>query len=142
MNTPEDFSATVIEIPELHLVVSKAKEFPDDIKGSWQRLESKLPSLKGRKFYGLTFFKDGELIYYAALETEDAKEITSLGFPVMTVDPGKYAKVKLQDWEKHGDQIGEIFEDLRSRYVKDSSRPDIEFYRSQTELHLMMPITE
>jgi hypothetical protein len=140
MSTAKDFSATIVEMPELYLVVSKANEFPDDIKASWQRLESRLPTLKGRKFYGLTFFKDGELSYYATLETDDAREIAALGFPTMRVNAGKYTRVKLQDWEQHADQIGDIFEDLRSRYAKDGTRPDIEFYRSQKELHLLMPI--
>lgn len=98
--------------------------------------------MKGRKFYGLTYFKEGKLTYYAALEPQDAAEIAKLGFPEMMVKSGKYARVKLADWEEHRERIPEIFEDLRSKYKKDSSRPDIEFYRSQRELHLMMPVED
>lgn len=134
--------ASLVELPELHLVVSQAAEFPADLKGCWERLESKLPSLRGRKFYGLMFYKEGTPLYYAALETKDPQEIATLGFPTMTLKSGKYARVKLMDWPEHTDQIPEIFTELRSRYKKDGSKPDIEFYRSQTELYLLMPLAE
>lgn len=133
-------SVTIVSQPDIELVVCRANEFPAGIKDSWERLESNLASLKGRKFYGLTFFEDGQLVYYAGLQPMDATEVTALGFPTMKLKGGKYARVKLMDWNQHADEIGPIFDELMEEYKKDPDGPTVEFYRSQSELHLMIPI--
>lgn len=133
---------TIINLPDTQLVVCRAAEFPVGIKAAWDQLESKLPSLRGRKFYGLTFREDEGLVYYAGLEPLDAEEIARLGFPTKTLRGGKYARVKLLDWTKHADEIGEIFGELMDQFEKDPAGPTVEFYRSQSELHLMIPVLE
>ena len=137
-----DHKSTIVNQPGLRLVVCRATEFPAGIPDSWNRLESKLPSLKGRKFYGLTFFEDGHLVYYAGVEPLDENEAVSLGFPLMTLKGGEYARVRLMDWNDHTDEIGPIFDQLMEEYKKDPAGPTVEFYRSQTELHLMIPILD
>ncbi len=136
------YKASIVDQPDIKLIVCRATEFPTGIKDSWDRLESKLASLKGRKFYGLTFMEDGQLVYYAGLEPLDDGEISALGFPTMTLKGGKYARVKLMDWNNHTDQIGEIIDELMENYKKDPNGPSVEFYRSQSELHLMIPLSE
>ncbi len=118
-------SATIVQLPDIQLIVCRANEFPAGIKDSWRHLESKLKSLRdcflthykghkghegltfegqnscksvkfvaqhgfkllkihslrGRKFYGLNYFEDGQLVYYAALEPLSEHEIQVLGFP-------------------------------------------------------------
>lgn len=134
--------ATLINQPEIELVVCRAAEFPAGIKDSWERLESRLASLKGRKFYGLTFFEEGHLVYYAGLLPRDENDVRELGFPSLTLKGGKYARVKLFDWNEHADEIGPIFDELMGEYKKDPTGPTVEFYRSYSELHLMIPIAE
>lgn len=133
---------SIVNQPDIELIVCRADEFPAGIKDSWERLESKLASLKGRKFYGLTYFEEGQLVYYAGLQPVDDVEIKALGFPTMMLKGGKYARVKLMDWNNHADKIGPIFDELMEAYKKDPSGPTVEFYRSHTELHLMIPIIE
>ncbi|MGE5373611.1 MAG: hypothetical protein ACM3XO_01045 [Bacteroidota bacterium] len=103
---------TIISQPDVQLVVCRASEFPAGIKDAWDRLEAKLASLKGRKFYGLTFFEEGQLVYYAGLESKDEHEIASLGFPTIILKGGDYARVRLMDWTSHTDEISPIFGDL------------------------------
>jgi predicted transcriptional regulator YdeE len=136
------YKPTIVDQPDIELVVCRASEFPAGIKDSWQRLEGKLSSLKGRKFYGLTYYEDGHLVYYAGLEPRNEEEIAALGFPTLTLKGGKYARVKLMDWNNHADEIGPIFDELMGTYKKDPSGPTVEFYRSQSELHLMIPLAE
>ena len=133
---------TIVDQPDIELVVCRADEFPAGIKESWERLESKLASLKGRKFYGLTFWEDGHLVYYAGLQPVDEAEIQALGLPTLTLKSGKYARVKLMDWNDHVDEIGPIFDELIEEYKKDPSGPTVEFYRSHMELHLMIPLAQ
>jgi hypothetical protein len=135
-------NAAMVDQADTKLIVCRATEFPAGIKDSWERLESKLASLKGRKFYGLTYFRDGELIYYAGLESLDENEVASLGYPTIMLKGGKYSRVKLMDWNRHADEIGGIFEELMEEYQKDPDGPTVEFYRSQSELHLMIPISD
>jgi hypothetical protein len=132
----------MVNQPDVELIVCRAAEFPAGIKDSWERLESKLASLKGRKFYGLTRFEEGHLVYYAGLQPVDEGESEALGFPTMTLKGGKYARVKLMDWNNHADEIGPIFDELMETYKKDPNGPTVEFYCSHTELHLMIPLAE
>lgn len=129
-------------MPDLHLVVCRADSFPDGIPATWDNLESKLESLKGRKFYGLTYLEPSGLAYYAGLETTDAAEISALGFPTLLVTGGRCARVRLADWEEHVDQISEIFDWLIGNYDKDPNSPSIEYYRSRSELLLYIRLAE
>ena len=133
-------NVTLVNQPEIELIVCRATEFPTGIKDSWERLESKLASLRGRKFYGLTFFEDGQLVYYAGLQPIDEREINALGFPTLKLKGGKYARVRLLDWNNHADEISPIFDELMEKYKKEPNGPTVEFYRSNTELHLMIPL--
>lgn len=134
--------ATIVDQAAIELVLCRANEFPAGIKDSWRRLEARLSSLRGRKFYGLTYFENGELVYYAGVQPLNEEEAASLGFPRITLKGGKYARVKLMDWNKYADEIGPIFDELMEEYKKDPNGPTVEFYRSQSELHLMIPILD
>ncbi len=133
--------ATIVEMPEIHLVVCKADEVPSGIRASWRKLESKLPSLRGRKFYGLSYMEGNEMIYYAGVVPLNDAEVASLGFPRKVIEGGRYARVKLMDWSKHLNEIPAIFDELIQEF-KMGNGPAIEYYRSQYELYLMIPIAE
>lgn len=133
---------TMITLSDLRLVVNRAETFPDGIKGAWERLEAPLASLKGRKFYGLTFTEGDEVVYYAGLEPIDDDEIATLGFPLLTVKGGQYARSKLHNWTEHADKISEIIRAMLQQFGTDPIRPTIEYYRSQTELHLLVPVPD
>ena len=135
-------NVTIVDQPDIELVVCRAIGFPVGIRDAWTKLESKLASLKGRKFYGLTFMENSHLVYYAGLKPLNKGEAAALGFPILTLKGGKYARVKLMDWNNHADQIGEIFNQLMETYKKDPDGPTVEFYRSQSELQLMIPLDE
>lgn len=135
------YKTTVVTLPELRLVVRQATEFPQGIKAAWQELEAPLTTLRGRKFYGLTYAEESGLVYYAGLEPQNEAEITRLGLPTLSIPGGDYARVKLMDWSNHTDEIGPIFDELMRHYEMKPG-PTIEFYRSQTELHLLIPVSE
>jgi len=137
------FNATTVQMPDLNLVVVRAKHDKEpDIKAAWQTLESRLSSLKGRKFYGICCKEESEFAYYAGLEPLDQTEIEWLGFQTLTVKGGKYARVRLSDWRNHTDQIGPIFEELHKTFATNPNRPVVEHYRSQSDLDLLAPLAE
>ena len=130
-------------MPDLHLAVVRAEHDRDpEIKAAWRTLESKLSSLKGRKFYGVCCNEPSGLVYYAGLEPLDATETARLGLPTLEVKGGKYVRAKLSDWHQHTDQISAIFDDLERTFPTDSSRPALEYYRSHTELYLLAPLAD
>jgi predicted transcriptional regulator YdeE len=134
---------TTVQLPDLHLVVVRAERDREaEIKAAWQTLESKLPSLKGRKFYGVMSREESGPVYYAGLETADDDEVRSLGLPTFSIRAGSYVRVRILDWHQHTDQIGVIFDDLEKSFPIDPRRPSLEHYRSNSELDLLAPLRE
>jgi len=104
----------------------------------FRKLESKLSTLKGRKFYGALLGSPEEGVYRACV----AKKLTDnfKGLEGWAIPGGKYLRAKIKDWEKHLELIGPTFKDMTKGQNVDNSRPYIEFYRSQKKLILLLPI--
>jgi hypothetical protein len=109
---------------------------PQGAGEAFDRLEARLPSLKGRKFYGTML--NGEYRACVALEPQDSP--AAMGLETWTIPGGAYARRKLEGWPERLSEIGRIFGALAAEYPRDPARPNIEFYRSQKELLLLMPV--
>ena len=136
------YKATIVDLPDLRLMVVRANEFPSGLQMAWDGLESRLSSLKGRKFYGVSRDEGSQLAYFAGVVPASDEEVQALGLPTMTIKGGKYARAKLFDWPSHTDRIGQIFSELARDFSTDPSRWALEYYRSQSELHLLLPLIE
>ena len=107
-----------------------------------QRLESKLPSLKGRRFYGaFRLLPEGEE-YFACVEKITTDDPRAMGLDVGIIPGGLYVRRKIFDWEKviTAGQLGSISRSMGAQYPVDRSRPEVEYYRSMKELHLLVPV--
>jgi len=107
---------------------------------AFNQLESKLGSLKGRKFYGVLAGSTNSGIYSACVlmnKNDDPKE---LFLKEWYIPGGCYLKGKVLDWEKNINIIGETFSKMAKLVTVDSGRPVIEYYRSQRELILYLPV--
>jgi hypothetical protein len=136
------YKATIVDLPDLRLMVTRADEFPSGVQTAWDRLESRLSSLKGRKFYGVSRYEGSQMAYFAGVEPASDEEVTALGLPTMIIKGGKYARAKLLDWPKHTDKIGQIFSELTRDFPMDPNGWALEYYRSQSELHMLIPLAE
>jgi len=136
------YKATIVDLPDLRLMVTRADEFPSGIKSAWDRLESRLSSLKGRKFYGVSRYEGSQVAYFAGVVPASDEEVTALGLPTMMIKGGKYVRAKLLDWPNHTDRIGQIFDELMRDFPVDPNRWALEYYRSQSEVHLLRPLAE
>lgn len=132
--------ATIVDLPDLRLMVVRADEFPGGIKTAWDRLESRLSSLKGRRFYGVSRDEGSQVAYFAGVVPTSDEEVTQLGFPTMMIKGGKYARAKLLDWSSQTEKIGQIFSELIRNFPMDPNGWALEYYRSQSELHLLIPL--
>jgi hypothetical protein len=118
-----------------------------DMKGggpaeAMQKLEAKLPSIKGRRFYGLfRVLPEGEE-YFACVEKLSTDDPVAMGLDVGRIPGGLYVRRKVLDWSKviAEGKLPSIFQDMVRQYDVDRTRPEIEFYRSMTELHILIPV--
>ena len=127
--------STIIQQPPLRLITVKAKTFPEGIRAAWQEIETKR-KIKGRKAYGVIL--EGE--YFAGLVSDGELEERVTGLPIIEVPGGPCARIKLEDWQSHIAELGQLFAQMAAEHKADPSRPALEFYRSFTELHLLVPV--
>ncbi len=105
------------------------------------RLESKLDSLKGRKFYGVYFWEREE--YRACVRRQDGDDPEALGLRTATIPGGRYAYRRLKgDYETIIAAIAPTFDALAREHRVDPSRPSVEFYRRHEEFLLYLPVLE
>ena len=103
---------------------------------AFDRLEARLPSLKGRKFYGTML--NGE--YRACVELDPQDRPAAMGLDTWIIPGGAYVRRKLTGWPERLPEIGETFKAMAAEFPADPTRPNVEFYRSQKELLLFMAV--
>ncbi len=110
-------------------------------KAAFDKLESSLPALRGRKFYG---YFDPETEEYRACEATipDDPDPAPLGFKRWTVPAGTYVYETMMNWQSKIPTIHSTFEKLieENRPAVDRSRPMLEYYRGFEELRIMVPV--
>lgn len=135
-------SDTYVQFPETPVMRVKA-----DMKGGGPGqamilLESKLPTLKGRKFYGcFRETSEGE-DYYACVAQIDTDDPLGLGLETGVIPAGLYAKRKILNWLaviRQG-QLDKLYRELVRAHDVDLSRFSLEYYRSQAEMQLLVPV--
>jgi hypothetical protein len=106
------------------------------------RLESHLPTLRGRKFYGVFRLLPAGEEYFACVEQHSTDEPAKMGVETGVIPGGLYVRRKLAEWEKviAAGKLGTHFQELHQLYRADPDRPEVEFYRSMAEMHLLMPV--
>jgi hypothetical protein len=111
-------------------------------KAAMDALESKLPSLKGRRFYGAYRMLDDGEEYYACVEKLPTEDAAGLGLETGTIPGGRYVRRRVWDWESvvAAGKMKEVSDEFARGYDLDSERPSIEFYRSMKELHILLPL--
>lgn len=105
---------------------------------AFDELELKLTTLSKRKFYGTLSGSSKNGIYLACFVIQPMDCFKDL--ETWVIPGGKYAKSKLTNWSSKLKFISLIFKDMEKKYKTDPNRPYVEFYRSQKELILLMPI--
>ena len=129
-----------LELQEMPVLRVRADMKGKGPSAAFDLLESKLSTLKGRKFYG-TFQPtvDGEE-YYACVARIDSDDPEKMQLETGLIPGGWYARSKLMDWEKILSKLPSLFEEMARTHDTDPKRPSLEFYRSQGEMHLFLPV--
>ena len=127
-------------IPDIQVMCVIAKNGVAGAKEAFDELESKLSTLKKRRFFGVLSGKLDSGEYRACVEITDLDNPKSVELDSWTIPGGKYEQRKLWDWESKLDQIGKVTEQIIKEHGIDSARPTIEYYRSMKELRILIPI--
>ena len=122
------------------LMCLKSPDGPISAGKTFDKLESKLPSLKGRRFYGLSKLEGDNITYFACVKVQGEEDASNFGLQEIVLPKGEYEREAIMDWEDHIDQIPEKFDKIESKNLVDHQKFYVEYYRSQKELILMAPI--
>jgi hypothetical protein len=140
---------TVVELRDILVMRVRADMKSKGPPAAFSHLESKLPSLKGRKFYGtFRMLADGEEEYYACVEMVDGDKPELMQLESGSIPGGKYAKRRIMGWErvvregKLPAAFQEFVESLEPHVDHDRTRPCLEFYRSHEELLIFVPMKD
>jgi hypothetical protein len=128
-----------VELPEVPVIYVESATGLAGAAEAFDRLEAHFPSLRRRKFYGT--FQPPSGPYRACVAIEPGDDVAALGLPTWTLPAGKYARAKVRNWKANLPEIGKTFGQMSQEFEHDPARPSIEFYRSQKELLLFLPIT-
>jgi hypothetical protein len=131
---------TYVELKELPVLRIKADWKAGGPATAMAQLESRLPTLKGRKFYAYFTAKPEGEEYFASVARIDTDDPESMRLEPGVIPGGWYARRRLPDWEKDLTQMARLFEEMNQSNEVDPARPSIEFYRSQAEMLLFVPV--
>jgi hypothetical protein len=126
----------LVTLDDVKVMYVASANGPQGAGEAFDSLEARLPSLKGRKFYGTLLH--GEYRASVAIEAQDAP--AAMGLETWVIPGGAYARRKLEGWSERLPEIGETFRAMAAEFPPDPARPNIEFYRSQKELLLFMAV--
>jgi hypothetical protein len=125
-----------VALDNIPVMYVQAENGPTGAEQAFHALEAALPSLRGRRFYGI-YLSEEYRACVALLPNDDPE---SLGLATWTIPGGDYFREKMVDWRQKLPEIGEVFAAMAERVSADLTRPSIEYYRSQSELHLFLPM--
>lgn len=129
-----------VELSSILTMSVKVEKFPEDVKGAFSSLEKKLHSKSGRQFFGAANVGQNDIDYQACLVQKDKFEHIVLGLQNYIIPGGKYVTNKLVNWRRNTHLIKEMFGEMEHKFRFDVNRPQLEYYKSNRELILMLPI--
>jgi len=127
-----------VTLEDIKVMYVESPTGPAGAKAAFDKLESRLSTLKGRKFYET--FQHPEGPYRACVQMKDDDDLAGLALKTWIIPGGKFVRDKLDNWTSRMDEIGRLFKAMAVKNDTDPTRPGIEFFRSQKELLLFLPV--
>lgn len=131
-----DTIVTAEDVLVMYVAGQRGRPIAEQAPEAFKTLEAGLSSLRGRKFYGVVVGDE----YRACVAIDPKADASSVPYPTWTIPGGRYVRRRIEHWEENLRLIGLSFEDLRRRPDFDPTRSCVEYYRSQKELLLMVPV--
>ena len=125
---------------ELNLMCLKSLKGPLTAEQTFNLLENKLSTLKKKKFYGLSKLENDELTYLACVKIEEGDNTNAPRLLEVHVPRGNYIRERILEWNENLGQIPFLIDKVSADNLVDPDKYIIEFYRSEKELFLLIPI--
>jgi hypothetical protein len=104
------------------------------------QLEAKLPTLRGRKFYGsFRPTPEGEE-YFACVVRIGSDDPEKMKVETGAIPGGWFVRRKFPNWEQRLSEMAAVFDDMNRNNDVDPDRPSLEYYRSHAEVLLFVPV--
>lgn len=130
---------TIEDIPVMF--VTEPGEPMQSAPRGFARLERALPSLRGRKFYGI--FDLGAVEYQACVTLQEGDDPEAAGAARGVIPGGAYLRARLRgETQETAPRIAETFAAMARAGVADPGRRPVEFYRRRDEIDLLFPVTD
>jgi hypothetical protein len=124
------------EIPVMFLAV---KDLSDEIGRGWDRLESALGSIRGRRFFG-AFDDSGVYRCGVQMREDDAPE--DLGLSSGVIAGGSFLRATVLGSQPAAYALlTPTFEALQQAAPRDRTRPTLEYYRRHDRIDVLMPVS-
>lgn len=129
---------TRVERIDTPVMFVSAADGSDEIGPAWDRLESVLGSLQGRRFFGVF---DDSGIYRCCVQIREGDDPVLLGLESGVIPGGRYVCAKV-----HGEQpaayarLAPTYQELLRTAERDTTRPSIEYYRRHDRIDVLMPV--
>lgn len=141
-NYPEHHTLGRIDVITLEDRPALSRDVPlnlPSIQAGWPDFEHGFDSLKGRRMMGLVY--GGSQIYRMCSTRLDRDADNLFGLNETVIPGGAYLRLRLRgEVPAVYGQIGEAFDVLFAHAEHDSTRPQIESYRSEGEIDCLVPI--
>ncbi len=140
MGRPHLLSALDSTLEPVPVIFVKAVGGPAGARQAFEILESVLGGHRGRRFYGTYDSLTRE--YLACVEEAKGDDRAAMKVGRWTIPGGKFATRKITDWQSKIPSIASTFDEMANDRKYDPHRPSIEFYRSESELVLYLPVSD
>jgi hypothetical protein len=129
-----------VERVETPVMFVSAADESDEIGPAWDRLESVLGSLRGRRFFGVF---DDSGIYRCCVQIRAGDHAARLGLESGAIPGGRYlcATVRAPQPAAYA-LLTPTFAELRRTAERDKTRPSVEYYRRHDRIDLLMPVSD
>ncbi len=130
---------SIVTLPSI-AVMGKAVVGVKNSEKAFHEIELKLTTMRGRKFYGLLHDDPETGKYFACVQVNPGDNPKALGLEARQTPGGRYVRRKIRYWYEDISIIGKGFGLLFEKYPHDPSRPTIEYYRSDRDVHIFVPV--
>ena len=128
---------------DIKVICVTATSFPDGVKDAHEKLHALIPFTSQRRYFGISWGGENELIHYqAAAEVLNPEEAKLSGTEPFIIRKGKYKLILIQDYMKNTQLIGQAFNELLSLPDLDPNGYCLEWYLSNTDVRCMVPVHE
>jgi predicted transcriptional regulator YdeE len=113
--------------------------FPQGVKEAFDELVHIVPEGLKRAYYGISKMdKDGNIMYYAAVEETVDGEGKKYGYDYYTIEHGKYLAEPVKDWQANIACIKDVFGEMMKDKRYDETKPCVEWYKDDKEMLCML----